>query len=99
MFYRSFTIRLIGNSKGFWIPSSWGLRKGDWVHVEVVIKGKTYHHTTKISYNKSPYLILPHEWDLNRGDIVDTRINYVTIPKIHRDEDDADSRTEDKEGD
>lgn len=97
MFYQSMTIRTIGNSRGVWIPSVWGLRKGDWVHVEVVIKGKTYHHTGKVSWNKSPYIVLPHTWDLHRGDIVDTRINLVTIPTIHRDDDDN-SGTEDKEG-
>ena len=98
MFYQSLTIRIIGNSRGVWIPTKWGLKKGDWVHVEVVIKGKTYHHTGQVGWNKSPYIILPHDWDLHRGDIVDTRINLVTVPTYRRDTN-ADSGTEDKEGD
>lgn len=97
MYYQSMVIRNIGGSCGVYLPAKWGLKKGDWVHVEMVVAGNTYHHTTTVGFNDSAYIRIPKFWGLSRGDIVDTRINLSAVPEAYRKQN-ADSGTENKEG-
>lgn len=93
VFYQSMVIRDIGGSRGVYLPKIWGFKKGDWVHVEMVVAGRPFHHTTKVGFNDSAYIRIPKFWGLEKGDIVDTRINLSAVPEAYRKKD-ADSGTE-----
>ena len=80
VFVRSFPIRTVGQTYCIWIPHEWGVQKGDMLHIEMMIGGKVFHHTTRAQFNSSIYCTLPKVWPIHKGDIYDTRVNYARVP-------------------
>jgi hypothetical protein len=96
VFVKSFTIKKVGASHCIWLPKDWGIQKGDMLHIEMVIFGKTYHHTTKAQKNSSIFVTLPKVWPINVGDICDGKVSYATVPvNPYRQEQETEEEEED----
>lgn len=95
-FFKSMEVKSVGRSKCLWLPKEWGIRKGDMLYVQSTIDGKTYHTTTNAKQNCSIYIIIPHFWNCEKGDIIDVKIAYASVP-IRPEPDDPDTEFEDSE--
>lgn len=81
MYLRSFIVRTFGpSSKVVWLPKAWGFSKGELVHIEAKINGKTWHDTSKVKggSTNAPYVTIPHFWPVGKGDIIELGIVYAT---------------------
>ena len=102
-YMKSFTIKKIGASKCIWLPKDWGIEKDSMLHIERVILGKTYHHTTRAQKNSSIFCTLPKIWPINVGDICDGKVSYATVPinpyrqEQETEEEDEDDYSDEKE--
>ena len=83
MYLRSFIVRTFGpSSKIVWIPKAWNFSKGELVHIEAKINGKTWHDTSKVKAGSTGavYVTIPHFWPVEKGDIIELGIVYATQP-------------------
>ena len=82
MYLRTFTVRTFGpTSKVIWLPKAWGFKKGELVHIEAKINGKTWHDTCKVKMGgqSAVYVTIPHFWPVERGDLIDFGLVYATV--------------------
>lgn len=101
MYLRTFVVRTFGpTSKVVWLPKAWKFSKGELVHVEAKINGKTWHDTSKVKCGSTGavYVTIPHFWPVEKGDMIDLGVVYATVtappntppePKSEKEEKDA----------
>lgn len=79
-FLRTFTVRHLGASKIIWVPKSWRMSRGQWVHYQANLKGRMWHMTDQVKGGSTSfYITIPASWPCEIGDIIDLSVAYATV--------------------
>lgn len=93
------SVKSTGLSKCIWLPSSWGVKKGDLLHITANIGGQTLHHTTTAKENSTRYVIIPKWWPCEKNDLIDVKINFAAVqyPEYRQTEDTVEEDGQDED--
>lgn len=78
-YLKSMIVKTVGNSKAFWLPKEWGIKKGENLTIQASIDGKTYYTTTVVKQNDSCFVLIPKWWPVESGEIIDVKFSYASI--------------------